>query len=172
MLKSGQLPYRQLKILLEIIKTYIPSDLKFTGNSLTVIGDDFSSKIRILRNIDTSELAHYGYTISDFYSNYDSSNITLYIDTLVSFKENAGGKFLQYCKTIGIAILFEAGYLFLYDKKNNPEYLDKLVEYYSKLGFTDVNDSIGCYDTKVAMLYMPSKNILTFESAINEMISN
>ena len=163
MFKSGQLPYQQLNILLEIIKNHTPSDLKLTGTKLIIIGDDFSSKVRILRNIDIGDLAHYGYTISDFYSNYDMSTLTLYIDTLVSFKENAGSRFLQYCKNIGVAILFEAGYLFLYDEESNPEYLDKLVEYYIELGFTDVNNYIGCYDTKVTMLYIP-----TSESAINK----
>lgn len=172
MFKSGLLPYEQLKILLEIIRNHTPSDLKLTGTKLSIAGDGFNSKVRILRNLDLDELMQYGYTISDFYSNYDRSTLLLYVDTLVSFKENVGSKFLQYLKDIGVIILLEAGFLFLYDEENNPEYLDKLVEYYSQLGFTDVNDYIGCYDTKVSMLYMPDKKVPTFESAINKMINN
>lgn len=172
MFKSGLLPYKQLGILLEIINNHISSDLKFTDNRLIIVGDGFSSKVRILKNIDINELMQYGYTISDFYSNYDKSTLILYIDTLVSFKDNVGSVFLQYCKNLGITILLEAGYLFNYDEENKPEYLDKLVEYYSQLGFIDVNDYIGCYDTKVPMLYIPNNKVTTFESAINKMINN
>ncbi len=90
---------------------------------------------------------------------FEICNHFLEIDGVESMSVNASRNQLNWIlKQINIPVLIQAGYLYYGDYETVDEcqesydLLDKVVDFYKSIGFTDVNKWIGCYDESRIML--------------------
>ena len=163
MLKIGVIDCDCLQVLVNMIQKFTESSISINWGRIIVRQGEAYAKINIFKNPDYDEVRRFGYTISDYTGTqeYRENSMFLYISTLVSGAQDDGKKLIKEIQRwCNIPILLEAGYLFNIDENESPEYLDKLEEYYENLGFKNINDRVGCYDTKTAMLWVPTKSAL------------
>lgn len=104
--------------------------------------------------LDTRQTPFYICDINGFIKQF------IVLESIVSPKGNGEGSkavraFLN--EFAGIPIILQAGFLFSGDyekfaKDNDFSMVEHLTEFYKKLGFIDVNDTIGTYEDSVIML--------------------
>lgn len=173
MLKMGITNHKGFQVLIDLIQNHVDEDIVFNGNKLIVTFGEAVAKVHIFKNPKYEEARGFGYTVSDYTGTpeYKENNMFIYLSTIVSGAHDDGKKLIKLLqKNCNVPILLEAGYIFNVDEERNPEYLDKLEEYYAGLGFKNINDRVGCYDTKIAMLWMPEKSVL--DSVLKEAEEN
>lgn len=126
-------------------------------------------KASLYKNVKHLDPSKYPFYVTD-YSYYCDTFIV--IDGLESLSPDGGKVLLErIISNLDAPILIEAGFLHYGDYEierrdgTDSGILDKLVSYYTSLGFKNVNDVIGNYEKSVVMLRDYNGTLSTKESA-------
>ena len=145
-LRFNQIPYAVLSFAKEIRAVHT--------NTITFDWGYAKMKVRLFRNYSGKPKGGIDTYILDF---VQYSRTFLVIDSLESCKAGEGSRLLnnllRYCDTENIPVVLKAGYLYYGDcATENRDQLDRLIAFYKKHGFIDVNSVVGCNSESVVMV--------------------
>ena len=146
--------------LINFILDYDTSD-RIISKPIEIRTCDAVCTVTVYKNFKPACDEHFPFFVSDFSAIHDTFIV---INTLESSAPNAGKSLLvKITDAINVPIVIEAGFLHYGDYEVESRdgvdsgILEKLVSYYEKLGFVNINDSVGNYEESVAMVYNKSK---------------
>lgn len=146
--------------LINFILNYDTSD-RIISKPIEIRTCDAVCTVTVYKNFKPACDEHFPFFVSDFSAVH---NTFIVINTLESSAPNAGKSLLvKITDAINAPIVIEAGFLHYGDYEVesrdgvNSGILEKLVSYYEKLGFVNINDSVGDYEEAVVMTYDKSK---------------
>lgn len=159
LLLVGNNPDAQIR-LINFILNYDTSD-RIISNQIEIRTCDAVCTVTVYKNFKPARDEHFPFLVLDFSGICDTF---IAINTLESSAPGAGKSLLvKIINTINVPIVIEAGFLRYGDYEVESRdgvdsgILEKLVSYYEKLGFANINDSVGNYEESVAMVYNKSK---------------
>lgn len=159
LLLVGNNPDAQIR-LINFILNYDTSD-RIISNPIEIRTCDAVCTVTVYKNFKPARDEHFPFLVLDFSGICDTF---IAINTLESSAPGAGKSLLvKIINTINVPIVIEAGFLHYgdYEIESRDDVdsgiLEKLVGYYEKLGFVNINDSVGNYEESVAMVYNKSK---------------
>lgn len=163
LLLVGNNPDAQIR-LINFILNYDTSD-RIISKPIEIRTCDAVCTVTVYKNFKPACNEHFPFFVSDFSCIHDTFIV---INTLESSAPNAGKSLLvKITDAINAPIVIEAGFLHYGDYEVESRdgvdsgILEKLVSYYEKLGFVNINDSVGNYEEAVAMTYDKSKKCTT-----------
>ena len=159
LLLVGSNPDAQIR-LINFILDYDTSD-RIISKPIEIRTCNAVCTVTVYKNFKPACDEHFPFFVSDFSAVH---NTFIVINTLESSAPNAGKSLLvKITDAINAPIVIEAGFLHYgdYEVESRDDVdsgiLEKLVGYYEKLGFVNINDSVGNYEDAVAMTYDKSK---------------
>ena len=163
LLLVGNSPDVQIR-LINFILDYDTSD-RIISKPIEIRTCDAVCTVTVYKNFKPACNEHFPFFVSDFSCIHDTFIV---INTLESSAPNAGKSLLvKITDAINAPIVIEAGFLHYGDYEVESRdgvdsgILEKLVSYYEKLGFVNINDSAGNYEEAVTMTYDKSKKCTT-----------
>lgn len=163
LLLVGNNPDAQIR-LINFILNYDTSD-RIISKPIEIRTCNAVCTVTIYKNFKPACDEHFPFFVSDFSCIHDTF---IAINTLESSAPNAGKSLLvKITDAINAPIVIEAGFLHYGDYEVESRdgvdsgILEKLVCYYEKLGFVNINDSVGNYEEAVVMTYDKSKKCTT-----------
>ncbi len=163
LLLVGNSPDVQIR-LINFILNYDTSD-RIISKPIEIRTCDAVCTVTVYKNFKPACIEHFPFFVSDFSCIHDTFIV---INTLESSAPNAGKSLLvKITDAINAPIVIEAGFLHYGDYEVESRdgvdsgILEKLVSYYEKLGFVNINDSVGNYEEAVAMTFDKSKKCTT-----------